>query len=168
MLEDEPRSGYEIKAHVERSTRFFWAASYGQIYPELRRLEGAGLIGGTDSPRGGRKRTIYELTPPGRKALRSWLRTPPEVFELRDEGLLKVFFSGAVEPRDAAGTLRAKRSEHLETVERLREIEPAASVKGGYPLMVLRFGISYHEWLAEACAELEADLLSGDREGASL
>ena len=31
-------SGYEIKALVDKSTRFFWAASYGQIYPELQRL----------------------------------------------------------------------------------------------------------------------------------
>nr|MBA2631155.1 PadR family transcriptional regulator [Thermoleophilaceae bacterium] len=33
------RTGYEIKRLVEVSTRFFWAASPGQIYPELRRLE---------------------------------------------------------------------------------------------------------------------------------
>ena len=62
MLNLAPRSGYEIKALVDESTRFFWAASYGQIYPELKRLEEAGLIEGTSSPQGGRKRTIYELT----------------------------------------------------------------------------------------------------------
>ena len=39
LLSIGPRSGYDIKAVVDRSTRFFWAASYGQIYPELRRLE---------------------------------------------------------------------------------------------------------------------------------
>ena len=33
MLAVEPRSGYDIKAIVDHSTRFFWAASYGQIYP---------------------------------------------------------------------------------------------------------------------------------------
>jgi DNA-binding PadR family transcriptional regulator len=38
MLRHEPRSGYEIKTVVDKSTRFFWAASYGQIYPELKRL----------------------------------------------------------------------------------------------------------------------------------
>ncbi len=36
MVSGEPRSGYEIKALVDNTTRFFWAASYGQIYPELR------------------------------------------------------------------------------------------------------------------------------------
>ena len=46
MLGFEPMSGYEIKNFVDHSTRFFWAASYGQIYPELRRLAEAGLIEG--------------------------------------------------------------------------------------------------------------------------
>jgi PadR family transcriptional regulator, regulatory protein AphA len=36
MLAQRPRSGYEIKSLVDHSTRYFWAASYGQIYPELR------------------------------------------------------------------------------------------------------------------------------------
>ena len=46
MLTLGRRTGYEIKALVDVSTRFFWAASYGQIYPELKRLEAAGLIEG--------------------------------------------------------------------------------------------------------------------------
>src|SRR5918996_4715616 len=95
MLRHEPRSGYEIKSIVDRSTRFFWAASYGQIYPELRKLADAGLIEGKSKPSGGRKRTEYTLTPAGRKELRRWLEIEPEVFEMRDEGLLKLFFSGA-------------------------------------------------------------------------
>ena len=49
MLRHEPRSGYEIKRAVDSSTRFFWAASYGQIYPELRRMAKAGLVEGDTS-----------------------------------------------------------------------------------------------------------------------
>ncbi len=32
LVRHEPRSGYEIKSIVDNTTRFFWAASYGQIY----------------------------------------------------------------------------------------------------------------------------------------
>ena len=46
MLRLGKRTGYDIKALVDVSTRFFWAASYGQIYPELKRLEEAGLVRG--------------------------------------------------------------------------------------------------------------------------
>src|SRR5918995_250606 len=90
FVRNEPRSGYEIKALVDNSTRFFWAASYGQIYPELKRLSEVGLIVGSDTPTGGRKRTVYEITADGEEELRSWLRQRPETFEMRDEGLLKL------------------------------------------------------------------------------
>src|SRR5918996_182781 len=98
LLSKGPKSGYEIKSIVDRSTRFFWAASYGQIYPELRKLEGAGLIRGTDAPTGDRKRTVYRLTRGGEEALRAWLQAPPEVLEMRHEGMLKVFFADALPP----------------------------------------------------------------------
>ena len=56
MLGWRSMSGYEIKSLVDHSTRLFWAASYSQIYPELRRLADAGLIAGEAKPQGGRKR----------------------------------------------------------------------------------------------------------------
>src|SRR6476646_2975974 len=98
MLAARPRSGYEIKQLVDNSARFFWAASYGQIYPELKRLQDAGLIAGAEASRGARQRTVYKLTAKGRRAACEWIAREPEVFELRDEGLLKLFFAGSIEP----------------------------------------------------------------------
>ena len=86
MVSREPRSGYEIKALVDDTTRFFWAASYGQIYPELKRLSELGLVEGIDAPRGGRRRTVYAITADGEEELRSWLRQPPTTYEMREEG----------------------------------------------------------------------------------
>src|SRR5438132_1640464 len=54
-LRAEPKSGYEIKRLVDKATRFFWAASYGQIYPELRRLRDEGLIEALADGGGGRR-----------------------------------------------------------------------------------------------------------------
>src|SRR5215813_124139 len=101
MVRKEPRSGYEIKALVDETTRFFWAASYGQIYPELKRLSEAGLVEGSDAPRGERKRTVYAITDDGLNELKDWLRRPPETREMREEGLLKLFFSGVIAPEEA-------------------------------------------------------------------
>ena len=152
MLRTEPRSGYEIKSAVDNSTRFFWAASYGQIYPELRRLSEAGLVKGEAEPRGGRKRTVYRLTPAGRKELRRWLEQPPETFELRDEGLLKLFFSGAASPAAASEALAAKRQYHQNKLEQLRAIEPLAKRSTDpYPYMVLSHGIELSEWMVRWC-----------------
>src|SRR5213595_1653271 len=86
MLALGRQTGYEIKSLVDVSTRFFWAASYGQIYPELKRLEQAGLIRGKEDRTNGRKRRSYELTAAGRKTLHDWL-TSDELLvrELRHE-----------------------------------------------------------------------------------
>src|SRR6478735_6902364 len=103
-----PRSGYEIKTTVDRSTRFFWAASYGQIYPELRRLESEGLVKGEDVPNGGRQRRVYSLTAAGRVALVEWLHGLTVTIEYRDESLLRLFFSDALPREEALGLLEAR------------------------------------------------------------
>ena len=159
MLRHGERSGYEIKQDVDHSTRFFWAASYGQIYPELKLLAEAGLVEGREAPRGGRKRTVYRLTPAGRRELRRWLEDPAATFEHRDEGLLKLFFSSAGSPGEAAENVAAKRRFHADKLERLREIEPAAKAAADpYPYMVLRHGIEYSEWMIEWCERVEREL----------
>jgi PadR family transcriptional regulator AphA len=160
MVSREPRSGYEIKALVDGSTRFFWAASYGQIYPELKRLSEAGLVKGLDAPRGERKRTVYAITPSGEEALRDWLRQPPSTYEARDEGMLKLFFAGVLPPDEAAQILRSMREHRLALVERLQAIEPKAlENEDPFPLIVLRGGIEFNEWYAGWCERMEAQIL---------
>jgi PadR family transcriptional regulator, regulatory protein AphA len=160
FVRNEPRSGYEIKALVDNSTRFFWAASYGQIYPELKRLSEAGLIVGSDSPTGGRKRTVYEITADGEEELRSWLRQRPQTFEMRDEGLLKLFFADALPREEAVEILRAMRAERLAVNERLRAIEELkGEIDDPFPMIVLRGGLEFTEWFAEWCERMEAQIL---------
>jgi PadR family transcriptional regulator AphA len=153
-----PMSGYDVKSTVERGTRFFWAASYGQIYPELRRLADAGLIEATGEPGGGRRRTVYRVTDEGLAALRDWLARPPQTYELRDEGLLKLFFADAA-PAGAAATLEAKRAHHAAKLEELRTIE-AREQPSGFSALVLRYGIDLNEWVVAWC-DREAKRLRG-------
>jgi PadR family transcriptional regulator, regulatory protein AphA len=161
-LSFSPKSGYEIKAMVDRSTRFFWAASYGQIYPELKRLAEAGLVEGIDDPQGGRARTVWSLTEEGREALHAWLSEPPAVFEIRHEGMLKVFFADSLSPVEQIERLRDMGAVHRRKVEALRGIEaqvghnPANAVEalektGSFTFLILRYGIESNEWAAEWC-----------------
>jgi DNA-binding PadR family transcriptional regulator len=161
MVSKEARSGYEIKGVVDNTTRFFWAASYGQIYPELKRLAEAGLVEGIDSPTGGRKRTVYKITAGGEAELKDWLRQPPETYEMREEGLLKLFFANVLPPEEAVPILRAMRAHRLAAAERLRAMEPGAREKEDpFPLMVLRGGIEFTEWFADWCERMERQLLA--------
>ena len=150
------RSGYEIKRTVEQSIRFFWTISQVQIYPSLQRLEQAGLITGRAEPRGRRRRRVYEITEQGEEALRQWLRTAePLPFELRDTGLVKLFFADALGQPDALGLLSAMRRRSEEHIETLRAIEPAATRAGEegnvYPLLTLQMGIGFHQAIIDVC-----------------
>jgi DNA-binding PadR family transcriptional regulator len=161
MIRNAPKSGYEIKAVVDETTRFFWAASYGQIYPELKRLSEAGLVRGIDAPTGGRKRTVYEITGDGEEELKAWLRQPPDTFEMREEGLLKLFFADALPAAEAVEILRAMRAHRLSVGEQLRAMESmAGEKKDPFPLIVLRGGIEFTEWFADWCERMEAQILA--------
>ena len=165
MIRSAPKSGYEIQAVVDETTRFFWAASYGQIYPELKRLSEAGLVQGVDSPTGGRRRTVYEITADGEEELRDWLRQPPATYEMREEGLLKLFFANALPREEAVATLRAMRAHRVAANEQLRAMEPAAREKEDpFPLIVLRGGIEFTEWFADWCERMEAEILESATE----
>jgi len=154
FIAGQPRSGYDIKAMVDKSTRFFWAASYGQIYPELKRLAERGLIEGSDHSQGDRPRTVYSITESGREALGKWMGSGEQAHELRDEALLKLFFSGQATHEELVSVLETKREEHLDALQRFAEIEPlAAASKEFGPLMVLRYGQAYNEFAADWCAE---------------
>jgi DNA-binding PadR family transcriptional regulator len=164
FLAARPRTGYEIKQATDYSTRFFWATSYGQIYPELRRLRAAGLVTSERDDAGGRKRTRHRITAAGRRELRRWLAEPAQATELRDEKLLKLFFTASAGNEEASRRaggeiLAARAAEHAEKSERLRELEPRV-LAGGNPfqLAVLRYGIELNDWGEEYCLRAARDL----------
>ena len=162
-LHAEPGSGYDVKALVDRSTRYFWAASYGQIYPELRKLEEAGLIAGEDAATGGRARRVYRLTAAGEEELRSYLLSPDASCELRDEGLLKLFFADALD--DVAATLEKVRAVRANHAEQLRQLEGiAATVKVATPTrqLVLEYGLGVHRWALAWCDDVERRLTGAE------
>src|SRR6266581_2341826 len=68
-LEGGPRHGYAVIEALRQSTAGRLDLPTGTIYPALRRLEQAGLITGSWSVVGGRRRRDYRLTPAGVRAL---------------------------------------------------------------------------------------------------
>jgi PadR family transcriptional regulator AphA len=164
MLKLGRRTGYEIKSFVDVSTRFFWAASYGQIYPELERLEQAGLVTGERELDHPRRRKAYELTDAGEQALHDWLTSDaPLHVELRHEGLLKFFFSDGLSPEEEVEQLRRMRAEYERMAADMRAIEPAARQKAEecgerHTLMTFEFGLASHQFVIDWCKQNERRL----------
>jgi DNA-binding PadR family transcriptional regulator len=152
------QTGYDIKALVDKTTRFFWAASYGQIYPELRRLEEQGLVAGRPEPTGARARTVYELTAAGKAALQDWLASDAEpLYEVRDEGMLKLFFSDSLPERRIAN-IRAMRERQERKLAQLRALEEHASQGAEGPYLTLQLGIGSTECFVNWCVATERRL----------
>jgi DNA-binding PadR family transcriptional regulator len=168
MLRLGAQTGYDIKRAIDNSTRFFWSASYGQIYPELRRLEERGLVTGQPDPRGGVKRTSYVLTEAGEQALREWLTDRESyTFELRDEGLLRFFFGDLLDADEVIANLRAQQAFCDFVLERFRELEPDARTgfiedTQRYPFLALGYGIELMEWMRDWCERTAIQLESGE------
>jgi DNA-binding PadR family transcriptional regulator len=165
MLKLGVGTGYEIKKVIDTSTRFFWTASFGQIYPELKRLRKAGLVRAEQEPRGKVKRTVYSLTPKGEDALHEWLTDNQNVlFEIRDESLLRLFFGDVLSRDEVIANLRMQEQIFELVLERFREIEVTAKqgVAEGrvYPYFALRYGLDFitwaQDWYAETARRLEA------------
>jgi PadR family transcriptional regulator AphA len=88
----QPATPYDLKRAAEAGVQHLWALPHTQLYSECARLGEAGLLG-EKREQAGRRRRIYRLTAAGKEALEEWRRDPEiELWELRDAGLLKLFF----------------------------------------------------------------------------
>ncbi|HKH41199.1 MAG TPA: PadR family transcriptional regulator [Solirubrobacterales bacterium] len=88
----QPASPYDLKRAVAMGVGQFWSLPHTQLYAECTRLAEDGLL--TERrEKSGRRRRIYRLTQAGAEALDRWRAEPTgELYELRDAGLLKLFF----------------------------------------------------------------------------
>lgn len=163
LLSHEPLSGYDIRQRIDEAIGFFWRESYGQIYPVLARLRRRGLVRRSAAARGKRRRQTYAITPAGRDALAAWLRDPPEPESVRNELLLKTFFSAALPTRvlrthveaflarqRALAAYFARGAGEVETVKPARKRRAwALTVRAGQLSVAARI-----QWAEEALAAL--------------
>ena len=91
---------------------------------------------------------------------------------MREEGLLKLFFAGALPPEEAVEILRAMRAHRL--ARRRAAARDGAEGRGEnwsdpFPLIVLQGGIEFNEWFADWCERMEAQTprLRSRRKGAA-
>ncbi len=135
---------YDLKRGVAASLGNFWSLQHAQLYTEPERLAAAGYLS-ERREHGGRRRKHYKITAQGQKALREWLAEPTdELTELRDPGLLKIFF-GADPGTLANQQLRAHRDK-LAEYEEILELA-GAELPAGMRLSV-EAGIGHErEWV---------------------
>ena len=169
MIATGRRSGYAMSRAAKEATRHFWATSDGQIYPQLKKLSDDGYIEGEREQRGGRERVIYSLTPKGREALDEWLNSGQKAhFELRDEGLLRLFFAEELSVDQLRAQIAIQQRRHRRAIEHLEELRPKAGdlacahLTLRYGLDLHAFSIDWYDRLDAALADRPPDERAGD------
>jgi PadR family transcriptional regulator, regulatory protein AphA len=159
MIAEGHTTGYAIKAEIERSTRLYWGASIGGIYPELRRLTKAGLVSVRDDPRGDSVRHCYQLTAAGREALHQWLTDPSEpCLDIRDEALLQMRFAGVLEPSEQIEVVKRMHGLHDRRVTDLEALIDAGEFDDPFHRMTIEFALGYNRWACDWCTATERRL----------
>jgi PadR family transcriptional regulator AphA len=160
MIRDGIDTGYRIKQFLEHAASFFWSVSYGQIYPELRRLEATGMIAGHDVISSGRRRREYSLTAVGEAELRRWLAEPAEPsIWLRNEGLLRLMLVDWEDPELARKNLSELRRMSADRLEAISALVPPRE-RGR---RIKELGVRLLEETVRWCDETDAALRPPDQ-----
>ena len=93
ILRVGPLSGYDLQKQFSQSVGHVWHAPDSQIYPELRKMEEAGLVEGEDQLRGERgRRRVYHVTDAGNRAFVEWMHAPTDYQRVRDPAHLRAAY----------------------------------------------------------------------------
>ena len=142
-----PMTPYELKKNVDTSIGYFWDFPRAQLYVDPERLVQQGLLTEEREAEGRRRRT-YHITEEGQAVLQAWLHEPAVVeVELRDTGLLKLYFGALLNRADIVALAERERDLHR---HRLHTYEAIKAELGTWPatafsLATVRMGIGYEE-----------------------
>ncbi|GHE00441.1 PadR family transcriptional regulator [Streptomyces alanosinicus] len=161
LLSDRRASGYDLLKTFETSLANVWPANQSQIYTELTKLAGSGLI--TVAAEGPRGRKEYEITDEGLAELRHWLTevTPQRV--IRSDVLLRVFFLGVLSPEQARAYLTDLVDMSQSGYEQLRQLHDSIDWDDGnlsvYGRIALEYGLRFNamrrEWAEWAAQQIK-------------
>jgi PadR family transcriptional regulator, regulatory protein AphA len=165
LLAIESMSGYDLGMTIRGSVGHFWNESYGQIYPNLKKLAGGGFVSyRTERQKGKPDRRIYSITEKGRERLTEWLAVPPQPEIPRNELLLKLFFGEQAPTQVLIGYVERMAEERRALLELLERAEREEIDKNGhYPgvpywRMAAHYGQmemrAHLHWAEETLAEL--------------
>ncbi|WP_163853414.1 PadR family transcriptional regulator [Paenibacillus elgii] len=165
LLAREPLSGYDIKQQMNDRFGPFWKVGSNQVYPELAKMEGEGLVKlqGIEQQANRPARKLYEITEAGRDALIQWTLEAGELERIRDDFLLKAYNIWLVDPERMIGRLEEIKRQHEERLaayeKKVEELETMLTTSDSRDpiaatISVVEFGIRYERLYMDWCDRL--------------
>jgi DNA-binding PadR family transcriptional regulator len=151
LVQQAPRSGYDLRRMFAATPMGYFSGSPGAIYPALDRLERSGLVAGNvDDRQPLRPRRVYTITPKGLEVLRAWVTRPVTHEDLvRREGEVDLRFAflggigGPADSRRFLESLAAEIDAELKSLE--QHLTGMKSSAGLHGRLALESGIELYE-----------------------
>jgi len=161
LLSEHPASGYDLLKLFDTSLSTVWPATQSQIYTELTKLAGSGLI--TVAAEGPRGRKEYAIADEGMAELRHWLTGTRPQRATRSDVLLRVFFLGVLTPEQARTYLAELTEMSEQGYEELRRLADSIDWDDGnlsvYGRIALEYGLRFNamrrEWAEWAAGQIK-------------
>lgn len=121
LLKDRAMHGYELKKELTAQLGQFWQASYGSLYPSVRRLEKNGMVERYyPKEEVTRRKNIYRITQQGEELFTSRLCERTPIVDDARFGVRFAFFR-YMDCNDRVDLLERRRAYLTETVADLKE-----------------------------------------------
>ncbi len=123
LLTARPLTGYELAKQFGTSVGHVWHAPDSQIYPELRRMEAAGLVEAQELPAGNRRtKREYRITDEGVRQFQDWVESPLDFQRARDVHHLKAAYLEWASPEAAREQMQRHIAFHQAQLEQWRKM----------------------------------------------
>jgi len=150
FLNRQPMSGYDLRKKMLYSTGMFYDASFGTIYPTLKKLEKKGFVLSKKVQKKRKTLLIYTITTTGQEELDTWLKQPSMQLKIRYEFLAKIFFADAMKPEELIQLMDEHIHQLEDTQNMIAQLEQQKSPNTSiYQEYTIQFAKDFYTFLAE-------------------
>jgi DNA-binding PadR family transcriptional regulator len=152
-------SGYDLKRWMSYCTSNFFDASFGSIYPALKRLEEKGFINSRETVEGNKLKKLYSINNSGKTYFYNWLDTPIAFAKTKQDHLIKIFFYDRLPKRKAVANLQNLAKQVEPILNYLENHKCSVEAKYDTNLYYFQFstidyGIGYYQFVIDWCNDL--------------
>ncbi len=141
-------TGYDIKQTMSISTSNFMDASFGSIYPCLKRLVQKKLICLEEITTNGKLKKIYSITEQGKEEFMTWLKSPIEVSKTSTASALsKIFFFDNLDNEEITNSINTYIEDLTRLKNNLLDVKEMLRNHGNnFEISTLSFGLDFYDF----------------------
>lgn len=118
LLAERPYTGYDLTRMIRIGFSQCMPRSASGLYNEPKILVEHGYATATEEMKGRQKRTLYTITPAGRRALRKWFTSPTAPLIFESEAIVRLILGRAGKRADVIEALAGLEGQVAELLER--------------------------------------------------